>query len=90
MLQTTKWRNMPVTGTSKYLGFYLGPDTNWDQIYTSIINKMEGRLHTWRNNTLGLFDKIRLRNIFISSLPCHTRTSWQCNQQMSQREFRAS
>ena len=72
MLQNTTWRNMPFVGSSKYLGFYFGPDTNWDQVYTSIVNKKENRLHTWSNNTLGLFDKIRLWNIFISSLLSYT------------------
>ena len=72
MLQTTKWGNMPVVGSSKYLGFFLGPDTKWDQVYTSIVNKMEYRLQRWSNNTLGLFDKIRLWNIFISSLLSYT------------------
>ena len=72
MLQATNWGNMPIVGSSKYLGFFLGPDTKWDQVYTSIVNKMEYRLQRWSNNILGLFDKIRLWNIFISSLLSYT------------------
>ena len=59
---------LPACGEGKYLGFFLGTGSSVERTFAALTEKTRKRLQQWSHSRLGLFDKIRIWNVFINSL----------------------
>ena len=65
-----EWRDMEVSDTGRYLGFYVGPGRK-DKAWAAAGDKMLARATTWEWPKLGLFYATMAYNTYIASLACY-------------------
>ena len=60
------WNTMPICGSGKYLGYWIGPDIG-DKSWADPLQKYMGRCRAWSEQGMGLFYQVMVCNTFAMS-----------------------